>query len=65
VAGGVEGERPAPGTVLACEPALGLVVATGGCPLLVRQAQRAGKRSAEGSTLIQQLEARVGDQLGC
>jgi len=63
-AGGVEAERPAPGTVLACEPALGLVVATGGCPLLVRQAQRAGKRSAEGSTLIQQLEARVGDQLG-
>jgi methionyl-tRNA formyltransferase len=59
-----EGEREPAGTVLACEPGVGLVVATGGCPLLLRQAQLAGKRSCEGQALLQQLEAHVGDQLG-
>jgi len=59
-----EAERQSAGTVLACEPGVGLVVATGGCPLLLRQAQLAGKRSCEGQSLLQQLEARVGDRLG-
>ncbi len=59
-----EAERQSAGTVLACEPGVGLVVATGGCPLLLRQAQLAGKRSCEGQALLQQLEARVGDRLG-
>jgi methionyl-tRNA formyltransferase len=52
------------GTVLACEPGVGLVIATGGCPLLLRSGQLAGKRSSEGQALLQQLEARAGDQLG-
>jgi methionyl-tRNA formyltransferase len=59
-----EGERVAAGSVVACEPDVGLVVATGGCPLLLREAQLAGKRSCEGQALLQQLEARVGDRLG-
>jgi methionyl-tRNA formyltransferase len=58
------GNGEAAGTVLACEPGVGLVVATGGCPLLLREAQLASKRSCQGQTLLQQLEARVGDQLG-
>jgi len=62
--GAAEGERQSAGTVLACESGVGLVVATGGCPLLLRQAQLAGKRSCEGQALLQQLEARVGDRLG-
>jgi methionyl-tRNA formyltransferase len=57
-------EQEPAGTVLACEPGVGLVVATAGCPLLLRQAQLAGKRSCEGQALLQQLEARVGDRLG-
>ena len=61
---GERAEEPAPGTVLACEPGVGLVVATGGCPLLVREAQLAGKRSASGQALLQQLAVRAGDQLG-
>ena len=55
---------PAAGTVLACEPGVGLVVATGGCPLLLREAQLAGKRSCPGQALLQQLAAQPGDQLG-
>ena len=54
----------AAGTVLACEPGLGLVVATAGCPLLVRQAQLAGKARAHGQALLQQLGAEPGDRLG-
>jgi len=64
IASQAEGERVAEGSVLACEPDVGLVVATGGCPLLLRQAQLAGKRSCEGQALLQQLDAQVGDQLG-
>jgi methionyl-tRNA formyltransferase len=56
-------EQVAPGTVLACEPGLGLVVATGGCPLLLRQAQLAGKHSCAGQALLQQLDAHAGDRL--
>ena len=52
------------GTVLACEPGLGLVVATAGCPLLIRQAQLAGKAGASGQALLQQLGARPGERLG-
>ncbi len=53
-----------PGTVLACAADLGLVVATAGCPLLIRQAQLAGKGACGGQALLQQLGARVGERLG-
>jgi methionyl-tRNA formyltransferase len=61
-----------PGTVLAVESGLGLVVATGGCPVLIRSAQLEGKAPASGQTLIQQLgmaagerfDATPGDQTG-
>jgi methionyl-tRNA formyltransferase len=54
----------APGTVLAIAPGTGVVVSTGGCPLLVRQARLEGKSALEGSALIQQLGAHAGDRLG-
>ena len=57
-------DRPAPGTVLGCDEQLGLVVATGGCPLLIRAAQLAGRTRAEGAGLLLQLGARPGDRLG-
>ena len=57
-------DHPTPGTVLACEPELGLVVSTGGCPLLVRQAQLEGKAASSGTSLLQQLGASNGDRLG-
>jgi methionyl-tRNA formyltransferase len=50
--------------VLAVEPGLGLVVASGGCPLLLRRAQLEGKGPSEGQALIQQLGAACGDGLG-
>jgi len=53
-----------PGQVLAAESGLGLVVSTGGCPLLLRQAQLEGKAASAGTSLLQQLGARPGDQLG-
>jgi len=53
-----------PGEVLAVQPRLGLVVATGGCPLLLREAQLQGRRVAAGDPLVQQLGCRVGDRLG-
>jgi methionyl-tRNA formyltransferase len=56
--------RPAPGTVLAIEPGVGLVIATGGCPLLLRSGQLEGKASATGQSLIQQLAALPGQQFG-
>ncbi|MBU6249765.1 MAG: methionyl-tRNA formyltransferase [Cyanobacteria bacterium REEB417] len=52
-----------PGTVLACEPGLGLVVSTRGCPLLIRQAQLEGKAASSGTSLLQQLGAHSGDHL--
>ena len=52
----------AAGTVLAIEPELGLVVATGGCPVLLREAQLEGKRACSGQALVQQLGARPGDR---
>jgi methionyl-tRNA formyltransferase len=56
--------RAVPGTVLACVQGVGLVVATAGCPLLLRQVQLAGKRASEGKALLQQLQAQAGDRLG-
>jgi methionyl-tRNA formyltransferase len=53
-------DQSEPGTILAVEPALGLVVASGGCPLLLRSAQLEGKSPAAGRILVQQLEARCG-----
>ena len=53
-----------PGEVLAIEPDTGLVIATGGCPVLVREGQLEGKRAAAGAQLIQQLGAGVGQRLG-
>jgi methionyl-tRNA formyltransferase len=53
-----------PGSVLAIVPGIGLVLASGGCPLLLRQAQLEGKAAAQGQSLIQQLEASPGDRLG-
>ena len=53
-----------PGTVLEIVPATGLVVATGGCPLLVLEAQLEGKAAARGQSLIQQLGAVQLDRFG-
>ncbi|MCP9927584.1 methionyl-tRNA formyltransferase [Cyanobium sp. CH-040] len=54
----------APGTVLAVEPGVGAVLATGGCPLLLREAQLAGRAACAGQALLQQLGLRPGDRLG-
>jgi methionyl-tRNA formyltransferase len=59
-----ESKQPAPGTVLAIEPAVGLVIATGGCPLLLRSGQLEGKAPSAGQSLIQQLSPSPGQQLG-
>ncbi len=53
-----------PGTVLEVVAGEGMVIATGGCPLLLREAQLAGKRPASGQVLIQQLGAQPGDVMG-
>jgi len=57
------GVAPA-GTVLEVIAGVGLVVATGGCPLLIRKAKLEGRGAAEGTTLIQQCGAASGDRLG-
>jgi methionyl-tRNA formyltransferase len=60
---GMEPGDPPPGTpgeVLAIEPSTGLVVATGGCPVLLREGQLEGRRAASGAQLIQQLGASRG-----
>jgi methionyl-tRNA formyltransferase len=56
--------RGRPGEVLAIEPGAGLVVATGGCPVLVREAQLEGKRPAAGAQLLQQVGPAAGECLG-
>ena len=58
------GDGQEPGTVLAVIAGVGLVVASRGCPLLVREAQLEGKAAASGTQLLQQLQARTGDRLG-
>ena len=63
-AGIAANEAPSPGTVLAVASGLGLVVATGGCPLLVRQARLEGKATVQGDALIQQWGGKLGDRLG-
>jgi methionyl-tRNA formyltransferase len=52
-----------PGTVLALVEGVGAVVATGGCPLLLREGQLEGKRPARGEALLQQRALRVGEPL--
>ena len=52
-----------PGIVLDVNDA-GVVVSSSGCPLLVREAQLEGKSRSVGVTLAQQMNARVGDQMG-
>jgi methionyl-tRNA formyltransferase len=47
--------KETPGTALKAINGLGIVIATGGCPLLVRTAQLEGKTPASGSNLLQQL----------
>jgi len=41
------------------------VVATGGCPVLIRKAQLEGKAALGGTALLQQLKLRIGECLGC
>jgi methionyl-tRNA formyltransferase len=53
-----------PGTVLALESGVGAVLATGGCPLLLREGQLAGRAASTGQTLMQQLGLQPGDRLG-
>ncbi|MCT0226462.1 methionyl-tRNA formyltransferase [Synechococcus sp. CS-1328] len=53
-----------PGTVLAVEQGVGLVIATGGCPVLLLAAQLEGKAPAAGQSLLQQLGAQPGDCFG-
>jgi methionyl-tRNA formyltransferase len=64
VAGTVLPGTVLPGTVLEVVPEVGLVVASGGCPLLVREAQVEGKAAAAGTQLLQQLQVKPGDRLG-
>ena len=54
----------AAGQVLEVIAGVGLVVATGGCPLLIRTAKLEGRSATTGSTLIQQCGAVAGNQLG-
>ena len=63
------GENPEPqkkpaGSVLEVVSGVGVVVASNGCPLLVREAQLEGKSPTAGTALIQQLQANIGDKLG-
>ncbi|MFY8150351.1 MAG: hypothetical protein ACOVNL_14185 [Prochlorococcaceae cyanobacterium] len=53
-----------PGTVLAVVNGVGLLVSTRGCPLLVREAQLEGKAACSGQSLLQQLDAAVGERFG-
>ncbi len=57
-------QKKPPGSVLEVVSSVGLVVASNGCPLLVREAQLEGKSPTAGTALIQQLQANIGDKLG-
>lgn len=59
-----DADAAAPGTVLDVVSGVGLVVATSGCPLLLKAAQLEGKSAASGGQLLQQLQAQAGDHLG-
>ena len=59
-----EGSSHTPGTVLECIDSTGLVVASSGCPLLIREAQLEGKSASHGTQLLQQLGAVPGDRMG-
>ncbi|MBM5795011.1 MAG: methionyl-tRNA formyltransferase [Cyanobacteria bacterium M_surface_7_m2_037] len=52
------------GCVLDIVPGIGMVVASSGCPVLIREAQLEGKGPAAGTVLIQQLQPTRGDRLG-
>ena len=52
-----------PGIVLDVNDA-GVVVSSSGCPLLIREAQLEGKSRSVGVALAQQMNARVGEQMG-
>ncbi|QNJ25851.1 methionyl-tRNA formyltransferase [Synechococcus sp. SYN20] len=53
-----------PGQILEVVTDLGVIVATRGCPLLIREAQIEGKKRASGKQLLQQLQINNGDQFG-
>ena len=57
-------QKKPPGSVLEAVSGVGVVVASNGCPLLVREAQLEGKSPTAGTALIQQLQANIGDKLG-
>jgi methionyl-tRNA formyltransferase len=61
--GKVTPDQP-PGTVLELVEGEGLVLASGGCPVLLRQAQLPGRRASEGQALIQQLGLVRGQRIG-
>ncbi len=52
-----------PGSVLDLVEGVGVVLATGGCPLLLREGRLEGKRAASGAGLLQQLALKLGDNL--
>ncbi|MGL6134372.1 MAG: methionyl-tRNA formyltransferase [Prochlorococcaceae cyanobacterium] len=56
--------KVAAGTVLALEGGVGAVLATGGCPLLLRAGQLAGRTACAAQALLQQLGLQPGDRLG-
>ncbi len=64
LATGVAEQQGRPGEVLALLPGVGLLLGTGGCPLLLRSAQLEGKQAASGQPLLQQLGLQAGDRLG-
>ena len=53
-----------PGEVVAVAPGEGLIVATGGGNLLLREARLASKTPCRGTRLLQVLKAEVGQRLG-
>ena len=59
-----ESSSHTPGTVLERVDSTGLVVASSGCPPLIRAAQLEGKSASQGTQLLQQLGAVAGDRLG-
>ncbi len=59
-----ESSSHTPGIVLECVDSTGIVVASSGCPLLIREAQLEGKSASQATQLLQQLGAVAGDRLG-